>query len=275
MKYMKNVQRFRGVGQFGEAYRVMLERDSHAPGSVDRVLMDEMVKLCSKTANYLYRTYTPLKILYTKGTRPRLELCLRTLTEECSSDEDIIEATARFASGLQQKMVGDVEKMRFGGIEEDIIKRGSCWCTELARVCCAICQVAGLPARLVILADIEKAYSGHAIIEVYRAGVWGAVDSTTAVVYRHPGEKPASTWDLMKDSQLIARHWKDKTTLYTNVGQFRGAAITNYFVWLWESYDYAVSGVNNYYLSILKMSDKGWPGGLRWLHDEDKHPSKK
>jgi hypothetical protein len=38
----------------------------------------------------------------------------------------------------------------------------------------------------------------------------------------------------------------------------------------WERYDYPVSSMNDYYRSILERSLQGWPGGLRWLHEEDK-----
>ena len=274
MESMKDVGRFRGIGQFGLAYKVMLENDSHAPGSVDRVLFEEMVRLCSETADYLYTDYTPLKILYRKGRRSELELYLRTITAESSSDEEIIERIALFTSRLQENVEDDLDKMQIGGIEEEIIERGSDWCTDLARVGCVLCQVAGFPSRLVILADTEKAYGGHVIIEVYRAGFWGAVDTTTDVVYRRPGDKPASTWELMNDPQLIERHWRDESTLYTKAGRFRAAALTNYFVWRRKDYDYTVSGVNDYYRSILEMANKGWPGGQRWLHDEDRYTLK-
>jgi len=270
MGHMRGIEFFRGTGQFGPAYQVMLENDSHALGSVDRVLMEQMVKLCSQTVGYLYATYTPLRILYRKGTRPKLDLYVQAITAESSSDEETVEGIARFTSRLQEKAEEDLDKMQIGGIEEEIIERGSDWCTDLARVGCVLYQIAGFPSRLVTLADIEKAYSGHAITEVYRAEVWGAVDPTTNVVYSHPGGKPASTWDLMNDPQLVGRHWRGKTTPYTNRGQFRAAAISNYFVWRWKNYDYTVSGVNDYYRSILKMAEKGWPGGLRWLHGEDK-----
>lgn len=56
--------------------------------------------------------------------------------------------------------------------------------------------------------------------------------------------------------------------------QFVVAAITNYFVWRSRDYDYTVSGVNEYYRSILEMSLGGWPGGLRWLHGEDRATTK-
>ena len=42
-----------------------------------------------------------------------------------------------------------------------------------------------------------------------------------------------------------------------------------------DLYDYAVTGLNDYYRAILiygiygrSMADQGWLGGLRWLHGE-------
>ena len=76
--------------------------------------------------------------------------------------------------------------MRFGGTEEQIIARGSDWCTDVVRVACAMCQVAGVPARLVSLFNLSQAHSGHDIIEVFSEGVWGAADPLNGLVYRPP-----------------------------------------------------------------------------------------
>lgn len=73
----------------------------------------------------------------------------------------------------------------------------------------------------------------------------------------------------MNDPELIDRHREATGGFYTSRDQFSAAGIANYFLWEHERYDYTVSGVNDYYLSILSMSDEGWPGGLRWLHGED------
>jgi len=267
---MKNIKRFRGIGIFGSAYQVTLENDSHAPGSVDRVLIQEMVKLCSETAGYLYSAHTPIKVLYEKGTRPKLESYVECLTAQAVSDEEVVKEISQFTSRLQKTAEQDLDKVRVGGLEEEIIERGSDWCTNLARVACTLCQVAKLPSRLVALANIRKAYSGHVIIEVYRGGVWGAVDPTTNVIYHHITSKPATTWELMNNPQLVKRHWRDESTPYTNPEQFRAAGIINYFVWQWKKYDYTVSGVNDYYRSILEMANKNWPNGQRWLHNENK-----
>lgn len=267
---MFSILQYRGIGIFGPAYKIMLENDPHPKGSVDRVLMENMILLCRETSNYLYNVYTPTKTFYQKGSIPELEQYVEKAVLGCQSDEERIRAIARFTNDLQKKAEDNLDLMKVGGTEAEIIARGSDWCADVARVGCALYQVAGFPARMVYLIDTEKAYSGHVIIEVYRAEVWGAVDPLTNVIYRHPGGKPASTWHLMNNHRLIECHWRDKSTLYTTVDQFRGAAISNYFVWCWKKYDYTVNKINDYYRSILEMSDKGWPGGLRWLHGEDR-----
>ncbi len=275
---MRNLSEYVGIGVFGRAYQSMFENDSHAPGSVDCALFDQMIRLCDETADYLYGEYSPLEVKYQPGDRPVLERHVAQACPDRSSDEARIKGVARFCAGLGAEMdPDDLDNMRVGGTEEQIIERGSDWCTDVARVGCAMCQIAGLPARLVMLANIGQAYSGHVIIEVYRGGVWGAVDPTTNVIYHHldsrastsSAPRPATTHDLMMQPDLVKAHYRDETTLYTVPGQFREAAVSNYFVWDRGKYDYAASGLNGYYRSILTMSSQGWPGGLRWLHGED------
>ena len=264
-----DLSRYRGIGQFGPAYLAMLEHETHAPGSVDRVLLERMLRLCPETAAYLYREFTPVVVRYRKGTRPFLEHCLEEIVTGSASAEEQIDEIATFTARLGEAIGGGLDAMRFGGTEEEIIERGSSWCTDVARVASVLCQVAGFPARVLSLADTDQAYSGHSIIEVHRSDVWGAIDPTTAVTYRHPGGKPASAWELMRGPQLIEAHWRAPSTEYTRIGQFKRTAVSNYFVWEWSKYDYTLSSINSYCRSILEMSARGWPGGLRWLHDED------
>ena len=160
--------------------------------------------------------------------------------------------------------------MLFGGKEEEIIQRGSDWCTDVARVGCVLCQIAGFPSRLVYLIDTGQAYSGHVIIETYREERWGAIDSLTGVVYRREDGRPASTWELMNQPELIESHRHQNELAHTSTpGQFSGAAISNYLVWQSAEYNYAVSQLNGYTRSILSLANRGWPGGLRWLHGEE------
>ncbi len=267
---MKDLERYQGLGVFGPAYETVYRNDPHASETVDLRIQENMILLCSDTVHYLYEEYTPTRSLYERASLPDLEAYAEEAIGSWKTEEEQVASIAAFTSGLAVEAEDEeLEELRFGGTEVEIIERGSDWCTDLARVGCALCQVVGIPARLVVLADTEAAYSGHMIVEAYSSGAWGAVDIHTDVLFRHPDGTPASAWDLKRDPQLIERHWRGESTPYTTRGMFRGVAISNYFVWRWSEYDYTVSGVNDYYRSILGMARRGWPGGVRWLRGED------
>ena len=258
-----------GEDQFGPAYQVMLAGDAHAAGSVDRVLSQRMIRLHAATADYLYGSYTPTTSRYRPGSRPGLERCLRAATAGATDPEEIVDGIVRWCADIAEAADDlSLDDFLLGGHEEAIVERGTDWCTDLSRVGCVLCQVAGLPARLVCLFNTSAAYSGHVIVEVLRQGRWGCVDVVNGVVYRHQDGAPASAWELQRAPDLIAAHRR----LHGGYGwaaQFLGVAIVNYFVWEADRYDFSVSGLNAYTRSILEQSMRGWPGGLRWLHGED------
>ncbi len=264
-----DLTRFTGPSAFGPAYQHMMLRDAHAPGSVDRVLASSMVRLSEETAEYLYDPFTSLGLGYDRGNRPQIEAILDSIFPGDSGHEERLAAIVEFTRALGDRAEKDLWKMRLGGTEEEIIERGSDWCSDVARVACILCQVAGFPCRIVNLFDLDHAYSGHVIVEAHRAGRWGALDSSTGVAYLASDGLSASVWDLMRDPALVEVHRENPRAFYSTPGQFRAAGITNYAVWEKRHYDYTVTAINDYYFSILSMSDKGWPGGLRWLHGED------
>ena len=257
-----------GPKAFGRAYRIMLDNDPHAPGSADHEIVASMIRLCDETAGYLYDGYTSRSIDYAEGTRPGLERSCAEAGSTASGPEHRVAAIADLTRGLAGKSpaVG-LSAMRFGGTEEQIIERGSDWCADVARVGCALNQVAGFPCRMVYLFDLHAAYSGHVIVEVHRSGKWGAVDSMCGVVYRTGDGGPATTWELMNDADLVKRH-AGPGAWYTKPEQFTAVGIANYHVRDAARYDYPVTGVNDYTRAVLAMADQGWPGGLRWLHGE-------
>ena len=267
---MDDLARYQGLGQFGRAYRMVYANDCHAPGSVDRVLLERMVRICPETASYLYRDYTSLAITYTTSRRPELERHLRSIGADRGSIEEKVNAIVGLCRGLTETAANRTEDdLLFGGTEEEVIQRGSDWCTDLARVACVLAQVAGLPSRIVFLANTASAYSGHAIVDIHRNSVWGAVDSTNTIVYQRSDGMPVSTWEIISEPPLVdaGRSGLDPSGEWT--GQFRAAAPSNYRVSDVETYDYTVSSINAYYRSILSMASRGWPGGPRWLHGED------
>jgi hypothetical protein len=162
--------------------------------------------------------------------------------------------------------------MRFGGTEEAIVRRGSDWCTDQARVAVAVLQTRAIPARFVLLADTARAYSGHTIIEAFREGRWGCMDPTTAVIYRDPKGRPASAWDLVRHPGWIERHHSVGTAEYSTRSQFRRVALGEYRIRPATHPGYRTSRVNPYYRKILGMSERGWPGGRRWLFGEGVGP---
>ncbi len=246
----------------------MLENDAHAPGSVDRELFGSMTRLCGETVSYLYGSFTNHSVGYAPGSRPDLE---RFLAEAESSGDDPVDRVAAIAGltrGLSEKKPGGgLSEMSFGGTEEQIIERGSDWCADVARVACVLYQVSGFPCRMVYLFNLDAAYSGHVIVEVHRSGKWGAVDTSSGVVYQKEDGVPASTWELMNDAHLVKRH-AGPEAWYTNPEQFMAAGIANYNASDSDLYDYEVTGLNDYTRAVLSMADRGWPGGLRWLHGE-------
>ena len=263
-----NLALLTGPKAFGRAYRCMLDNDPHALGSVDREVVASITRVCDETARYLYDGYTSRSIGYVAGTRPGLERFLGDAESPEGGPVERVAALADLTRRLAEKSpAGGLSAMRFGGTEEQIIERGSEWCADVARVGCALYQVAGFPCRIVYLFDLHAAYRGHVLVEVHRSGTWGVVDTSSGVVYRTDDGAPATTWELMNDADLVKRH-AGPEAWYTNPEQFTAAGIANYHVRDAARYDYTVTGVNDYTRAVLSMADRGWPGGLRWLHGE-------
>lgn len=260
---------YTGPHVFGPAYGRMYENDSHAPGSVDRVLLERMIRICAATIPFLYPARAPSLPAYRRGSRPVLEAAAAEATGDTATDEEKTSAIARFTASLAQKVAAvGLDDMLFGGTEEQILARGSDWCTDVARLGCVLYQVLGFPCRIVFLANLKQAYSGHAIVEVHWGSGWGAVDTSTGVVYRSDLRGPVSVRELMEHPVLVERHQSPQAA-YTTAAQFSAAAIANYGVWEAGRYDFSISKVNSYCRSILAQAMSGWPGGLRWLHGEE------
>ena len=259
-----------GPAWFGPAYERMMAHDPHAPGSVDRELIATAVGLCSETEAYLYDGFTAREAGYRIGTRPGLEGIARTIVRAVVGTEEKVGAIARYTAALADAAPSSLADLRFGGTEEEIIARGSDWCADVARVAIALLATSGIPARMVLLADLQRAYSGHNVVEAYRSGRWGCLDPRSGVVYLDEEGRPATTWDLTNFPRLILRHYRGRRTPYSRVGQFRRSAVANYRVGPPDPAAHRVTALNAYYRSILRMADRGWPGGLRWLHGEDR-----
>jgi transglutaminase-like putative cysteine protease len=185
-----------------------------------------MVRLVPETAEYLYGDFTPRTVEYRPGSRPELERRVAEATAGAVAPEERVKGIAEYCLGIREKFEAvdpdgaGLEDMVFGGTEEEIIERGTDWCADLGRVACALCQVAGIPARIVNLVELGAAYGGHVIIEAWRDGAWGAVDPLHEIVYTHPDGRPVAVRELVGREDF----------------PYQAAAIANYFISDRESY---------------------------------------
>ena len=175
-----------------------------------------------------------------------------------------------------EKGIGIFGKQYEYGYKEDIIKRESYWCTDIARVACVLFQIAGFPARIIVTANTNFPYCGHTVTKVYYNGNWCLTDPNAGVVFRYTNGVLASAWEIHNDYEIANRVYyiNDSDCMEGNavfplpVEQFESVGIVNYYVDDMEKYNYETSGTNDFYKKILKNSDENWSGGLKWLHGE-------
>jgi hypothetical protein len=73
----------------------------------------------------------------------------------------------------------------------------------------------------------------------------------------------------MNDPDPVEEYRRNPRAYYTTPGQFRAAGTAKCSARESDRFEYAVTGINDHCFSILSMSDKEWPGGLRWLRGEN------
>ncbi len=260
----------KGIGCFGDKYEIMFQNDVHAVGSVDRELVGEMVKLDDTSYEYLYSTYTDLNKKYTVGLRPLLEKVVFSLLN--ADPYKTIENILEYCEKIVKNFDTSIEDMIFGGYEEDIIKRGTDWCTDIARVCCVFLQIANIPSRILNIANTKLAYCGHCLVEAFYNGKWVVLDPTYGLVMKDDNGSLKSAWNIKKDPEIADyvyfRKFKKSKDICSKGAQFESIAITNYYILDYEKYNYDVSKVNEYYLNLLKHSENGWTNGISWVNGE-------
>ena len=238
----------RGYDVFGRAYGVMLRNDVHAEGSVDDMLVKNMMLLDDESEMELYsRVHMPdvrSHELYGFAQRFREK-----------TEKESVEAVLRFTSGIVEKYDVDFQDMRFGGTEREIIERGTDWCADMARVGAVLIMCLGIPCRLVNLVNLEKAYNGHVACEAFYEGKYGFIDPLYG--YRFGEEKPLSVIEIMRDKAALS----DKDEYYR--GLFSAAAISEYDPTDPKN-DYTVSTPNEYTSRIIYEDHDG-----RWFMGED------
>ena len=86
----------------------------------------------------------------------------------------------------------------FGGTEKQLIEKGEDLCEALGRLFVALCEIADIPARIV-MHDI----GGHITAEAYIDGYWGYIDPKTGIYFLNSDGVIASAWELMLYPEMM------------------------------------------------------------------------
>jgi hypothetical protein len=166
---------------------------------IDRWQANSFVVYRPQTAAYLYGPYTPLEVDYAPGTLPTYEKAVA----ECMAglDTDRHKAVALLTRALPQ-LCAHPAMPPFGAHcppdraldDELLLRSGKGWCNEQARVFVRLCQVAGIPARMVFL-FYSDGLRGHVVTEFYAEGRWSMADPTWFCVF------PAGDGHLMSAAE--------------------------------------------------------------------------
>ena len=155
------------------------------------------------------------------------------------------------------------EAVLFGGIEKEIIDRGTDWCTDISRVGVALLQCLNIPARIAIVVNRSVAYHGHQVVEAYINNQYVMCD----FLYGLMGftNEAAAVKDLLKNQRLVREIYQQKIRckeqLDTLVGLYGQGAISEYCIM--KSNTYKVSKANEYYLKMMTLEHDG-----NWLLNE-------
>lgn len=168
---------------------------------IDMWQANHFVSYRAETASFLYGSYTPLKVNYRKGTFPMLEQIVERYTAGLTNDQQ--RALALLKRAVPELMAhpcippysADCPPDRALS-EEDLLRSGLGWCNEQARVFARLCQVAGIPARLIFLFYSDN--DGHVITEFYTDGKWHMADASWGCVF------PAADGQLMNAAECHA-----------------------------------------------------------------------
>ena len=220
-------------------------------GGVDFQLRSEGVLLRKENASILYSPEAVPQLRYLPGSRPELEKIVRKLTANCCNQQEKALNIMRFCRDLYQKKPYPVDwpNYIFGGTEEELIAKGEILCEALARLQVALCEIAGIPGRIVMHIG-----GGHVTSEVYVDGAWGYIDPRMGIYFLKADGKLASVQELIDSPQLIDQQnvkVKQDTVAYARWEERAAASREKYFsgrdLNLFEYYSLADSSRYSYH----------------------------
>jgi hypothetical protein len=180
------------LGRFGlpDPYPTQTEPLGAVTAGVDLWQANHFVVYRQETAKYLYSDYSSPKVEYRRGTYPLIERIVARHTRGCKTDRE--KAVALLTKAMPAEILhpsipplGPDCPPNRAFSDEDLLKSHTGWCNEQARAYVRLCQVAGIPARMLFLFYADRK-SGHVIAEFYADGRWSMADASWCCVFPAP-----------------------------------------------------------------------------------------
>ncbi len=154
---------------------------------IDRWHAQTFIWYTPETARYLYSEYSPPEVHYKKGSLPTYEAAVQKYTAGLAADRDKAVALVTKAMPELCPHPGTVPysprpcPADRALMDEPLLQSGRAWCNEQARVFIRLCQVAGIPARMVFI-------KAHVVAEFYADAHWSMADASNYCVFPDPEE---------------------------------------------------------------------------------------
>ena len=154
----------------------------------------QQILLCDKTKDYLYSTPKPTS--YECGSRPVLEKIVDEVCKDAKTETDKALSLMRYIRDLKDKVDG--RDYFYGGTEEELIKKGERYCERVSRLMCGLCDIAGIPARVIFHVS-----GGHLTTEVFVDGAWGYIDPRFGLFYINENGRLLSVIEIADNPEVI------------------------------------------------------------------------
>lgn len=238
-----------GYDIFGKAYGVMMRNDLHDINSIDHKFMREMILLDDESRAFLYDN-KPKPIDMRNH-----ELYSFAKQFKGINDRQTIENVLSYAADIAKNCHDEFSEMKFGGTEKEILDRGTDWCADLARVGVVLLACNDIPARIVHLVNLEKAYNGHVVVEAFYEGKYGLCDFLYG--YNFYENEPLDAYALMHCRRYLNDYSENYAGLYSAV------AINEYDP-MDKNNNYAISIPNQYTMNLIYTDHND-----KWIMGED------
>jgi hypothetical protein len=171
------------------------------------------VLLTDRSAEFAYSAYTPLTIEYPQGSRPFLEKVVASVIGDAKDEKTKVGRLLAWLpsyrplpeyTGPLPTVVVDMKPGEknfdyyYRNPEEWVILHGVGDCASHARVFVILCQIVGIPARIVQL------QYNHTVAEAYLDGKWSYCDALYGkMLFHKEGGNPASAWEICQGRKVV------------------------------------------------------------------------